>query len=110
MPGRSAGRAVPEGRIAMPTTRVHAFGDDALGDHDGVEIARLIRAGELGRDEVVAAAIERSRRVDAELNAVAFPAYDAPRAGTDRGAPLAGVPTFVKDNTDLAGLPTNHGT
>jgi amidase len=89
---------------------VHAFGDDVLGEHDGVELARLIRAGELSVDEVTSAAAARSRLVDADLNAVAFAAYGQPRRSTDPGASLYGVPTFVKDNTVVAGMPTGHGS
>ncbi|MFJ9388109.1 amidase [Nocardioides sp. NPDC101246] len=90
--------------------RVHAFADDALGDHDAVELARLIRTGELSAAEVEAAAVARLRRVVPELHAMAYEAYDAPRrADTDTGL-LHGVPTLLKDNTDLRGMPTNHGS
>jgi len=86
---------------------ISAFGDDALGDHDAVAVAALVRRGELSPDEVARAAVARARRVD--LGAVAFAAYDRPLPGPRDGA-LYGVPTFVKDNTDIAGMPTNHGT
>ncbi|MTE15108.1 amidase [Nocardia aurantiaca] len=89
--------------------RVHAFTDDALGDHDGVGIAELIRRGELSVAEVAKAAQERAARVNPALNAVVAEA-DTPLASADRDALLYGVPTFVKDNTDLAGLPTQHGS
>ncbi|EPD91954.1 hypothetical protein HMPREF1486_04913 [Streptomyces sp. HPH0547] len=91
-------------------TRVHAFTDDALADHDAVALAALIRSGELGVEEVEAAAVARIERVEPSLNAVAFAAYDSPRRSRTKKAPLYGVPTFVKDNTDIAGMPTNHGT
>ncbi|WP_436496373.1 amidase [Actinokineospora sp. HUAS TT18] len=91
-------------------TRVHAFTDDALADHDAVGIADLIRRGELSVQEVESAAIERIKKVDPTLNAVAFPAFDRPRRSGDRQAALFGVPTLVKDNTDVAGMPCNHGT
>jgi len=89
---------------------VHAFGDDALGEHDAVAIARLVARGELSPDEVAAAAIARAAAVDADLHAIQYPAHDQPRRpGREIGA-LYGVPTYVKDNTDVAGMPTNHGT
>ncbi|HVK22476.1 MAG TPA: amidase [Actinokineospora sp.] len=94
----------------MEQTRVHAFTDDVLADHDAVGIADLIRRGEVSQSEVEAAAIARIRQVDPTLNAVAFEAFDRPRRSTDRHALLYGVPTLIKDNTDVAGMPCNHGT
>ncbi|WP_433566485.1 amidase [Nocardia sp. CA-151230] len=89
--------------------RVHAFGDDALGEHDGVAIAALIRSGELSAAEVAKAARERVAQVNPVLHAVVVEA-DTPLVSGDRDALLYGVPTFVKDNTDVAGLPTQHGS
>ena len=90
-------------------TRVHAFTDDALGDHDGVEVARLIRKGYVSREEVLAASIARAHAVDPTLHAVETPAYDRPVTGDESGA-LAGVPMVVKDNTRVKGLPTGFGS
>lgn len=98
------------------TTRVHAFSDDALGDHDAVELAGLIRTGELSAAEVEAAAVARLGDVGRRLHAVAHEAYDAPRRAdstdddTADDTALRGVPTLLKDNTDLRGMPTNHGS
>ncbi|WP_137991665.1 amidase [Streptomyces vilmorinianum] len=96
-------------------TRVHAFRDDALGEHDAVGLAAAIRRGEIGAAEVARDAAERVRAVEAQLNAVQayadIPAYvDVPAAATGAGGAFAGVPTFVKDNTDYRGLPTGHGS
>ena len=43
---------------------------------------------------------------------MAFTAYDRARveARTPRGGYFAGVPTVVKDNVDVAGMPTRQGT
>ncbi|SDX60653.1 amidase [Amycolatopsis xylanica] len=89
--------------------RVHAFTDDALADHDAVGLASLVRRGEVSPAELAQAAIARAERVTS-LNAVVHSVYESPRHGQDPEAALFGVPTFVKDNTDLRGMPTNHGT
>ena len=93
-------------------TRVHAFGDDALGDLDAVGLVSRIQAGTVSVPEVVEAAITRVERVNPTLNAVAHAAFDRARdeARNPRGGYFAGVPTFVKDNVDVAGMPTQHGS
>ncbi|MEH3133025.1 MAG: amidase [Mycolicibacterium neoaurum] len=90
--------------------RIHAFGDDALGDHDAVGLAAALRAGTVSREEVIEAAIARAEAVDPALNGLAYRAYDRARATAERGGFFAGVPTFVKDNADVAGMPTMDGT
>lgn len=94
----------------MDETRVHAFTDDALGEHDAVALAELVAAGEVSPRELADAAIARANAVDDRLHAVTFACFDAPRFADTAGGALFGVPTFVKDNTDLRGLPTNHGS
>ena len=93
-------------------SRVHAFGNDALGDLDAVGLVAAIQEGEVSIPEVVEAAIARTRQVDPVLNAVAAECFDRARdeASDPRGGFFAGVPTYVKDNSDLAGLPTMQGT
>ena len=59
--------------------RVHAFGDDALGDHDAVGLAEAIRAGRVGRAELVEAAIARTEAVNASLNGLAYNAFEQAR-------------------------------
>jgi amidase len=99
--------------------RVHAFGDDALGDHDGTTVAALIARGEVSRAEVAEAAISRAEQVQARVNGVHHADYERARAeaasnggqeAPPSGGPLFGVPTYIKDNLDVQGLPTNHGT
>lgn len=91
--------------------RVHAFRGDALGEHDAVAIAQLIQRGEISAAEVCEAAIARAQQVET-LGGVQFAAFASARTQTQK--PLqgvfAGVPTFVKDNVDVAGMPTCHGS
>jgi amidase len=93
-------------------TRVHAFRDDALGDLDAVGLVEALHAGRVSVRDVVDAAIARTEAVDPALGAVAYGAFDRARveAREPRGGFFAGVPTFVKDNVDVAHLPTQHGT
>lgn len=92
-------------------TRVHAFGADALGELDAVGLVEEIRAGRVTIPVVVEAAITRAQRVNTELNAIAHEAFDRARAEArdPRGGYFAGVPTFLKDNVDVAGMPTRQG-
>jgi amidase len=92
-------------------TRLHAFRDDALAAYDAVALADLIARGEISAREACGAAIARASSVGA-LDAVACEDYERAlrRAGTPSPGPLSGVPTFVKDNVDVAGLPTRHGS
>ncbi len=92
---------------------VHAFGDDALGDLDAVGVADAIRAGWVSRDEVIEAAIARTEAVDPVLNGLAYASFQQARAAasaTPAKGFFSGVPTLVKDNVDIAGQPTMHGT
>lgn len=94
-------------------TRVHAFSDDALGDHDAVGLAAEIRAGRVSPLEVVEAAIARLELLQPELNGLACTDFDRARDRARRATPgervFTGVPTLIKDNSDVQGLPTQQG-
>ena len=93
-------------------TRVHAFSDDALGEHDAVGLAEEIRSGRVSALEAVVAAIARVQAVDPVLNGVVVADFERARARAARPGTgfFAGVPTFVKDNSDVQGLPTQQGS
>ncbi|WP_067435096.1 amidase [Nocardioides jensenii] len=93
-------------------THVHAFSDDALGDHDAVGLVEAIQSGLVTVPEVVEAAIGRIEKVNPELNGLAYAAFDRARveARTPQGGYFCGVPTLVKDNCDAEGMPTQQGS
>jgi amidase len=81
--------------------------------------AELVRAGELSALELTELALARIERLDGELNAFravrAERALEEARLAQERvragdAAPLLGVPIAVKDNVDVAGELTTHGT
>ncbi len=96
----------------MARRSIHAFSDDALGTYDAVELAAAIRQRRVDPAEVIAAAIARARRVEPSLRAIAAECFDRPIVPPNdlTDAPFAGVPTFIKDGADVAGLPTRHGS
>ncbi len=83
---------------------------DSYSSFDAVGLAELVRSGQAGPDELLAAARARAAEVNPRLNAIVVdvdPA-DAPDAGE---APFAGVPFVVKDlHQHLAGHPTSGGS
>ena len=93
------------------STHVHAFGDDPLGELDAVGVAAAIRAGEISRKEAVEAAIARTMQLDPTLTGLASERFsDAVTESLEQHAGFfAGQPSFIKDNSDVAGLPTQHG-
>ncbi|MEO9220914.1 MAG: amidase [Mycobacteriaceae bacterium] len=91
---------------------VHAFGNDSLGDFDAVGLAERISSGDVSAAELVEAAIGRTEAVNPELNGLAYEAFDRARtqASASRSGFFDGLPTYVKDNTNVAGMPTMFGT
>jgi len=85
---------------------------DELGRLDATELAARIGRGELSAAESIESAITRHESVEAQLGATVVDRFT--EAGEDAvtvlHGPFAGVPTVIKDNTDLAGFPTMHGS
>ena len=83
------------------------------------ELAQSIAAGDLSSREVVDAHIDRIEEVDGKLNAVVLPRFEQARREADeadgvrrrghRLGPLHGVPVTIKDQFDVAGMPTTFG-
>lgn len=91
-------------------SRFSAVADDALGDSDVVDLLSRLRRREVSAAELRSAANERTARAAESLNAVAaWVPPDHPAAVGGPGA-FSGIPAAVKDNEDLAGLPTSQGS
>lgn len=95
--------------------RVSAFADDALGSLDATGVAEAIRSGAISAGEAVEAAISRVRAVDPALGAITVDDFDRARERAGHlpkgtSAPFAGVPTAIKDNVPVAGLPMTTGS
>jgi amidase len=95
-------------------SRIHAFGDDALGDLDAVGLVEALQSGRVSVPELVDAAIARTEAVNPTLNGLAYAAFDRARTRASAlrryGGYFDGVPTFVKDNVAVGDMPTMNGT
>lgn len=81
--------------------------------------AEMIRAGEVSSRELTELYLERIERIDPQLNSYRVVLADRALAEADQAdarrrsdgdRPLLGVPIALKDNVDLAGEVTTHGT
>jgi amidase len=75
-----------------------------------VELAGLIRSGDLSARELVAASLQRIDESQPALNAFTHVAHEsalaaAERIGSGDPRPFAGVPIAIKDNRPVAGMP-----
>jgi amidase len=75
-----------------------------------VELAALIRSGELGARELVEASLDRIEALQPRVNAFTHVAHESALAtaaaiGPGDPRPFAGVPIAIKDNRAVAGMP-----
>jgi amidase len=87
---------------------------------DATDQLAALRAGRISARELLRAALERTDRLDPQINAVVArdadraraeaDAVDTARARGDALGPLAGLPMTVKDMFDIEGLPASLGT
>jgi len=104
--------------VPAMSTPAHPIDDEALTSLHATDMARRVRARELDPVDLVDATLRRIDRVEPELHAFAHVMAETARADAEalRGRadiaslPLAGVPVAVKDNVDVAGEPTTHGS
>jgi amidase len=80
-----------------------------------LELARLVRSGEVGAQEHVEAALRRLEEREGHINAFCFVDADRALAEAQRISPgdprpFAGVPIAIKDGTPQKGLPMRIGS
>ena len=92
--------------------RIHAFSNDALGHDDAVGLAQKVKNKELSPEELVKACIARAEKVDPQLNAIITNTFDKALENSKKEPKgfFAGVPTFLKDLTNVEGIKTLYGS
>jgi amidase len=96
----------------MNERRINTVCDDALGESDATALAERLEKGEVTPIELVEAAIKRARLANPGLNAIVTDTFEQAleQAKAPRKGALGGVPTFIKDNVEVAGVPALFGT
>ena len=97
----------------MTQHTLHAFTDDALGTDDATALAERLQRGDISTTDATEAAIARLQRVNPTLNGLVLDTYAEARGRANNKhfeGFFAGVPSLIKDNIDLRGLPTGHGS
>src|SRR5437667_6809644 len=101
-----------------PTDTTAPTGDD-LAFAGVARLSELLRAAKVTPRELVELYLARIERLDPRLNAFVSVRANAALAEADaalarlragESGPLLGVPVAVKDNVDIAGEVTGHGT
>jgi amidase len=83
--------------------------------NSALELAALVRSGELSARELVSACLERIDALDPKIGAFTHVAHEsaleaAESIGAGDARPFAGVPIAIKDNRPVAGMPITMGS
>lgn len=91
---------------------ISTFNIGILGDLDATAVAEKIGKREISATEAVQCAIDRAKAADPEINAIVTDDFNRALqlAQQNTVGAFAGVPTFIKDLNDYAGLPTFKGS
>ncbi|MCH9816306.1 MAG: amidase [Actinomycetia bacterium] len=92
----------------MPQTATYQADDFAA--LDATQCAAIIHSGAASADEVQSAAQARIAAANPSLNAITTAIFDIGQYRGRQAAPFSGVPIVVKDNENLAGTQTSHGS
>lgn len=98
--------------MTISPAQVSALADDALGTSDATELLDRLARREVSPAELRTAALARARIANPELNALTQWIEQPLRTevAIPGDAPLAGIPSVLKDNEQLAGYPTSSGS
>lgn len=102
----------------MKSSLSHPFTGPDLCAFEAHEIVTLLRKGEVGPHDLIAASRARTEAVDPIVNAMPTTCWDRAEASIaalpngEQGAPgwLAGLPIGIKDLMPVAGVRTTFGT
>ncbi len=116
--GLMAGVCAAAAKMALTPTGAIAGGDTAPTYRSATDLIQALAARQISARELLDAAITRIEALDPKINAVVVRDFDRARVAADaadaalgRGErrPLLGLPMTVKEQFNVAGLPTTWG-
>lgn len=81
--------------------------------YDGIGLAGLVKSRQISPKELIEASIQATEALNGKMNAITTRMFEQALERADtlpRQGPFAGVPFVVKDNLDIAGVITTHGS
>lgn len=92
-------------------TQVNGYTDDVLAHDDATGVAEKIQQQTYTALDATKAAIARIEKVNPTLNGMAFSCFTEAMLDAQRHnqGEFSGVPSLIKDNIDVKGLPTQQG-
>lgn len=92
--------------------RIHSFSNDVLGTDDAYALAQKVKNKEVSAEEIVTASIARAEKVNHHLHAIVTKNYEAAleKAKSSPSGFFGGVPTYIKDLTNIKGIKTFYGS
>ena len=116
--GFMAGLCAATAKAALTPANAIAGGDTAPTYSSAIDLIQALVARQISARELLDATIKRIEALDPKINAVVVRDFDRARASADaadaalgRGErlPLLGLPMTVKEQFNVAGLPTTWG-
>jgi amidase len=108
-------------QAASEKSSCHAFLNDILGTEDAVSLAQKLKQGSISSKELADASLKRAKLVDPSICAINYLIDDQQlldnllarqsQSYLHSGQLLfEGIPSFLKDNVAIKGMPTSFGT
>ena len=96
----------------MSKNSIHAFNYDVLGHFDTVDLVKLLKSGKISTKEVIEATIKRAEKVNPTLQAISYKNFTNALQDVNKKSDeyFNGIPLFIKDMTNVIGIPTNYGS
>ena len=83
---------------------------DSFSTYDALDLADCLKRKEISQEELIAASLQEAAKWQPLVHGIAYESNSHVRSPKGADGIFSGVPTFVKDLEDVAGMPTRYGS